>query len=164
MGQIQPRIPWHQHMDIQEAADVFRQVQRWITAGITAQQFGAELDIEKLKADGALLTPSQGQTLEGLKVFFPTLYRQDMDGLEEGELNLSPAPSQGDLDLSGDWPKKVSWKLKEDKKEDKERKSDADDEDEDNQNTSQYFDAEQETDTPPLASSPKKKTQKKRKK
>lgn len=99
MGKTQPRLPWHHHLDIQEAADVFRHVQSLITAGITAQQFGAELDIEKLKAGGVLLSPAQVQTLEGLKVFFPRLYRQDMDGLEEGELNLSPAPSQGDLDI-----------------------------------------------------------------
>ena len=89
-----------------------------------------------------------------------------MDGLEEGELNSSPVPSQGDLDiLSGDQLKKVSWKQETKEEEDKEEKSDADDEDdEEDQEVSQYFDAKQKTDTPPLASSTKKKAPKVKKK
>ena len=41
-----------------------------------------------------------------------------MDSLEEGELDLSPAPSQSELDmLATDWTKKVSWKSKKEKEE-----------------------------------------------
>jgi hypothetical protein len=72
------------------------------------------LDIEKMKAEGELLKPDHGRTLEGQKVFFPKLFHKDLDGLEEGELNNSPAPSQTDLDvLSGEWLKRVSWKKNE---------------------------------------------------
>ena len=128
-GQILIRRPWHQKVYLQEAQDIQKQIQRLIDAGGIAMQFGAELDVEKLKTYGKLLATAEGQTLEGSRILFPNLYQQDVDGLEEGELNSSPVPSEGDLDiLSGEWLKKVSWKLETEKTEDKEEKSDADDE------------------------------------
>jgi hypothetical protein len=74
--------------------------------------------------------------------------------LGEGELNISPTPSQSDLDmLSGDWIKKVSWRTKKEKE----------DEEED-VNLSQYYDAEAGNKSPPLGSSPKKEPVKEKKK
>ena len=118
-GQIEQRRPWHQFINFQEALDIFQKVERLIKAGTTALQIGVELDIEILKAQVELLKPDQeALTFEGQKIFFPKLYHKDMEGLEEGELNNSPAPSQTDLDvLSGDWLKRVAWKNKEEEKE-----------------------------------------------
>ena len=142
-GQILTRKPWHQKVYLQEAQDIQKQILRLFDAGRTAVQFGAEMDTDKVKDYHKLLQTAEGQTLEGSRILFPNLYQQDMDGLEEGELNSSPVPSEGDLDiLSGDWLKKVSWK----DQQKEEQKSDADDEDDD-QEVSQYFDAKQKPDT-----------------
>ena len=157
-GQIEQRKPWHQKVYLQEAQDAWKQIKRLIDTGRTAIQFGADLDTEKVKVYVTLLQPSEGQTLERQRILFPNLHQQDLEGLEEGELNPSPVPSEGDLDiLSGDWLKKVSWSQETNKTEDKEEKSDADNEDdEEEQENSQYFDAKQISDTPPHASSAKK--------
>ena len=148
----QHRQPWHQYIHKLEADDIHFRVTRLVKLGTDAQQIGLELDIAKMEATAELLTPEEGQTIENQRVLFPKLYHKDMEGLEEGELENSPAPSQSDLDLlSGDWIKRVSWKKEKEKEEEKE--------DED-VNTSQYYDAQQTPklpESPPLASSAKKK-------
>jgi hypothetical protein len=120
-GQIEQRKPWHQTINFKEAEDIFQKVERLIEAGKTARQIGVELDIEKIKANFELLKPDHGVTIEGQNVFFPKLYQSDLDGLEDGEINISPAPSKSDLDmLAGDWlQKNVSWEKK--KEEEKKR-------------------------------------------
>ena len=151
----QHRQPWHQYIHKLEADDIHFRVTRLVKLGTDAQQIGLELDIAKMEATAELLTPEEGQTIENQRVLFPKLYHKDMEGLEEGELENSPAPSQSDLDLlSGDWIKRVSWK-KEKKSEEKKEE-----EGEEDVNTSQYYDAQQTPklpESPPLASSAKKK-------
>ena len=57
---------------------------------------------------------------------FPTCTSKIWRGWRREEINVSPVPSQADLDvLSGDWLKKVSRKIKEEEKEKKEEQAGA---------------------------------------
>ncbi len=153
-------------MSLQEAVDIRKQIGKLQEEGMKARSLGVEVDSKTLFTGGAeLLQAAEGQTLEKQRILFPNLYRQDLEGLEDGEVNSSPVPSEADLDiLSGDWLKKVSWTQNTEITEDDIERSDADDEnEEEEQENSQYFDAKTVSVTPPLASSAKKAPKEKKK-
>jgi hypothetical protein len=106
-GKEVTREPWHQHVDIQEAQDVFRRLEQLKEAGVLAEKIGVVIDFKEIEATLKKLEPKNNLNLEGQVIYFPRLYEKRMEEREEGEIdNISLVPLYEELNLlSGEWMK-----------------------------------------------------------
>jgi hypothetical protein len=65
------REPWHQHVDIKVAQDVFRRLEQLKEAGVLAEKIGVVIDFNEIEATLKKLEPKNNLNLEGQVIYFP---------------------------------------------------------------------------------------------
>ena len=98
-GEIIPRKPWHQFVDLKEVQDVSQRVEQLEEAGLIAITTGVEVNIGDIDAILMLLEPEEKYEEDGQKVYFMQLWKKHKEESEEDEINGSFNTSRDDLDF-----------------------------------------------------------------